>query len=226
MSVVGQFDLISQKYDNQRRFLIPCFDAFYESAARALKEKLPPSRRNIKILDLGAGTGLMTQYAYSAFADSNPSVALLDLSPKMLEIARQRFSGIKNAQFIEGDFFSFSGKYDVICSALAIHHIENDDKKKLFAKIYDSLEDGGVFVNAEQILGKTPEEIAANAADRERIIREHFVSPAEAETARERLKLDRCATVEDNINWLLEAGFSKAECVFEHLDFAVICAVK
>lgn len=191
MSVVGQFDLISQKYDNQRRFLIPCFDAFYESAARALKENLPPSRRNIKILDLGAGTGLMTQYAYSAFADRNPSVALLDLSPKMLEIARQRFSGIKNAQFIEGDFFSFSGKYDVICSALAIHHIKNGDKKKLFAKIRDSLEDGGVFVNAEQILGKTPEEIAANAADRERIIREHFVSPAEAETARERLKLDR-----------------------------------
>ena len=62
MSVVGQFDLISQKYDNQHRFLIPYFDAFYESAVRALKENLPPSRRNIKILDLGAGTGLMTQY--------------------------------------------------------------------------------------------------------------------------------------------------------------------
>lgn len=38
--------------------------------------------------------------------------------------------------------------------------------------------------------------------------------------------LDRCATVEENINWLLEAGFSKAECVFGHLDFAVICTVK
>lgn len=38
--------------------------------------------------------------------------------------------------------------------------------------------------------------------------------------------LDRCATVEENINWLLEAGFSKAECVFGHLDFAVIRTVK
>lgn len=109
MSVVGQFDLISQKYDNQRRFLIPCFDAFYESAARALKEKSAPSRKNIKILDLGADTGLMTQYTCSAFAERNPSVAILD----------------------------------------------------------------------------------------------------------------RCATVEENINWLHEAGFSKAECVFGHLDFAV-----
>lgn len=106
--------MISQKYDNQHRFLIPYFDAFYESAARALKENLPPSRKNIKILDLGADTGLMPQYTCSAFAERNPSVAILD----------------------------------------------------------------------------------------------------------------RCATVEDNINWLLEAGFSKAECVFGHLDFAVICTVK
>lgn len=101
--------MISQKYDNQHRFLIPYFDAFYESAVRALKENLPPSRKNIKILDLDADTGLMTQYTCSAFAERNPSVALLD----------------------------------------------------------------------------------------------------------------RCATVEENINWLHEAGFSKAECVFGHLDFAV-----
>ena len=33
--------------------------------------------------------------------------------------------------------------------------------------------------------------------------------------------LYRCATVEENINRLFEAGFSKAECVFGHLDFAV-----
>ncbi len=70
--------MISQKYDNQHRFLIPYFDAFYESAARALKENPPPSRKNIKILDLGADTGLMTQYTCSAFAERNPSVAILD----------------------------------------------------------------------------------------------------------------------------------------------------
>ena len=75
MSVVGQFDLISQKYDNQRRFLIPCFDAFYESAARALRENLPPSRQNIKILDLGAGTGL-TRRSSTATRPSRFSTSL------------------------------------------------------------------------------------------------------------------------------------------------------
>lgn len=53
-----------------------------------------------------------------------------------------------------------------------------------------------------------------------------FMTPAEAEVARERLKCDRCATLSDNLEMLADAGFAEVGARFENLDFAVLCAKK
>ena len=43
------------------------------------------------------------------------------------------------------------GPFDAVISALAIHHLEDEDKRVLFARVHDVLRPGGVFVNAEQV---------------------------------------------------------------------------
>jgi cyclopropane fatty-acyl-phospholipid synthase-like methyltransferase len=43
--------------------------------------------------------------------------------------------------------------FDAIVSALAIHHLEDAEKRSLFARIHERLRPGGVFVNAEQVVG-------------------------------------------------------------------------
>lgn len=108
---------------------------------------------------------------------------------------------------------------------MAIHHIENAQKQSLYNNIYQSLKEGSVFVNAEQILGKDEFEIKRNAQAREELILK-YMTPQGAEVARTRLKCDRCATILDNIKMLQNAGFKNCKCVFEYLDFAVICAEK
>ena len=47
--------------------------------------------------------------------------------------------------------------YDTVISALSIHHLENEEKKKLFSRIYDSLPTDGVFVNYDQFCAGQPQ---------------------------------------------------------------------
>ena len=56
--VTIKFNEVSQTYDQQRKKLIPCFDDFYDIAvALAELENDTPT-----ILDLGAGTGLLSSF--------------------------------------------------------------------------------------------------------------------------------------------------------------------
>src|SRR5579862_697182 len=130
-----QFGHVSKKYDSQRRHLIPCFDDFY-SACLPLVKSLTHAK---KVLDIGAGTGIFSQFIY----DVNPDLqfTLADLSSQMLEIARERFEGESNFEFVELDLSrdSLPGKFDLIISSLAIHHLEDADKIKLYKNIYKAL---------------------------------------------------------------------------------------
>src|ERR1700748_1131996 len=119
-----QFSNVSKKYDSQRKYLIPCFNDFY-SACLPLVKSLTHAK---KVLDIGAGTGLFSQFIYDL--NSGLHFTLADLSGSMLEVARKRFEGLDNFEYIELDFSKdpLPGKYDIIISSLAIHHLEDADK--------------------------------------------------------------------------------------------------
>ena len=59
MTIEEQFNLIAQEYDGNRRKFIPCFDDFYESTTKLIVANIDTPRR---VLDLGAGTGLLSYY--------------------------------------------------------------------------------------------------------------------------------------------------------------------
>lgn len=63
MDVAEVFDAVAGSYDDARRRLVPCFDAFYgtavEVAAPPLRAALAAGRTP-EVLDLGAGTGLLS----------------------------------------------------------------------------------------------------------------------------------------------------------------------
>jgi tRNA (cmo5U34)-methyltransferase len=99
-----QFDDISKKYDEQRKKFIPCFDDFYGvSVSLASLDKENPN-----ILDVGAGTGLLSAFLMEKYPKA--SFTLIDLSEKMLDIAKDRFRSSPNVKYIIGDY----SKYDFV----------------------------------------------------------------------------------------------------------------
>jgi len=204
-SVQRAFDLAAEDYDRTRRRLVPGFDDFYRAAIDLIQF---PHDSQLKVLDLGAGTGLLA--AFIAYSFPQARITMVDISSEMLERARARFE-------LAGERFRFEvsdygvdpiqEKYDAVVSALSIHHLGDDQKRSLFARIHGALNDGGVFVNAEQCRGATPERHRFHHERWITRVRELGVDDRDLAAALDRMKFDRAATLEDQLQWLREAGF-------------------
>ncbi|MDO8210888.1 trans-aconitate 2-methyltransferase [Conexibacter sp. CPCC 206217] len=223
------FEAHATRYaDDLRRQLIPPFDAFYGTAVAALADAGAPLAR---VLDLGAGTGLLAGTVAAAYPAAH--VVLVDGAPAMLEQARQRLGGaVGSAEFHVADLRDpfptapDGTPYDAIVSALAIHHLDDGGKRDLFARAFAALRPGGVFVNAEQVIGRTDAITARYRAWHESTSKSLGVTDEQWEAAEERMSHDRCATVEDQLEWLARAGFDDPDAPMRDHRFAVIVARK
>jgi|SRR3984957_10227082 len=101
-------------------------------------------------LDLGCGTGFFSAVFYDLFPHIKGT--LLDGSPDMLEMAKRRFHGkpvsvnYKVRLFQEIGDEDFPRPCDLVFSSLAIHHLEDDHKWRLFRQIYENMAPGGIFI--------------------------------------------------------------------------------
>ena len=220
--VAGVFDRYAATYDAARRKMIPCFDGFYGSAIRCLQPPMTTFQTNapLRVLDLGAGTGLLSARILAAFPQAQ--MVLVDIAESMLQRARERFAAASvEIQVLDFTKDPLGGPYDVIASALAIHHLNDDGKRYLFARIHAALAPGGVFVNAEQVLGPTPalEEVYKQTWLDD--VRRLGASAEEIQASLTRMEQDRCASVEDQLLWLRQAGFTDSDCWFKEGRFAV-----
>jgi len=83
-----------------------------------------------------------------------------------------------------------------------------------------------VFVNAEQFRGATPEMDRLNHERWLTRVRELGVGERDLAAALERMKFDRAATLEDQLEWLGSAGFRDIVCAYKNLMFAVYSGTK
>jgi len=202
-----------------RRRLVPCFDAFYGAALRALELAEPGPLR--AVLDLGTGTGALAAMVADAHPDAR--LTLLDGAPAMVAKAAETL-GPRAATALVQDFGDPlpAGPFDAVVSALAIHHLDDAAKASLYARAYDALRPGGVLVNAEQVLGATPALDALLWRWHERESRALGASDAEWAAAVERMRHDRCATADAQLAMLGAAGFEDVAVHFADGRFAVL----
>ena len=213
-----RFSAVSREYDAQRRMFIPCYDDFYGVCVTAASVDTDcPS-----ILDVGAGTGLLSAYLMERYPEG--TYTLVDLSAEMLEKARERFAGNGNVTYITADYtgYSFTGKYDIIASALSIHHLSDSDKRALYQKCSSMLNDKGVFLNADQVKGETPHIEELNKSVWRRHVESSGLSREEIDAGYERVELDREAGLDEQLGWMREAGFGDAACLDKYYHFAVL----
>jgi tRNA (cmo5U34)-methyltransferase len=202
-----------------RRRLVPCFGAFYGAAIRSLELAKPGPMR--AVLDLGTGTGVLATMVASAYPDAQ--LTLIDGAPAMMRKAEAAL-GSQVAEALVQDFRDPlpAGPFDAIVSSLAIHHLGDPDKASLCARAHDVLRPGGVFVNAEQVLGATPALDALLWRWHEREARALGASDEEWAAAVQRMTHDQCATVETNLQLLRAAGLVDVSVHFADGRFAVL----
>lgn len=215
---VSVFAAHATDYDAQRRRLVPCFEEFYGTAVELLALREGPVAR---ILDLGAGTGLLSEAILSRYPKAE--IVLLDGAAEMLAQARDRLpaASITTVVIDLRDALP-EGPFDAVVSALAIHHLEDQDKRDLFMRLQQALRPGGVFVNAEHVAGPTPwlNDNYRNAWSVACV--DAGASAEELAAAEARMETDRCSDVATQLGWMGEAGLEECDCFFKQLHFAVL----
>lgn len=135
-----------------RPFREDFFDAFTEQLANLAKP-------NLKILELGSGPGFLAHYILSRLPAA--SMALLDFSSAMHELARNRLSNlIERVDFIERDFKAPDweiglGKYDAVITNQAVHELRHKYYAKTFHRQVKTLiKENGIYLCCDHYAGE------------------------------------------------------------------------
>jgi tRNA (cmo5U34)-methyltransferase len=222
-TIRATFNSAAENYDALRRKLIPDFDSFYGVALDLLEETM--GDKPFACIDLGVGTGLLSEMILQRFPRA--TVEGIDFAPKMIEAAKARLAGFGarvSLRCADYDSAALGGPVEAVVSALSIHHLEHEAKRSLFRAIHAALAPGGVFVNADQSLGATPEIEAAYQRRWEQDLRAAGVGPEDFDAALARAALDRSAPFADQLVWLREAGFKDADIAWKRHRFTVFSA--
>lgn len=223
MSIEQQFNLVANEYDKNRRKFLPCFDDFYINSTKFIVSNIAKPKR---ILDLGTGTGLLSYFWIQHYPTSE--YVLVDIADEMLEIARKRFYDKDNVSFQILDYSSElpKGSFDVVVSALSIHHLTNEDKMNLFTRIYDLLPSGGLLVNYDQFCAGQEELNIWFDSYWESQLANNGLTKHDIKLWKERRKLDKECSVEQETEMLYKCKFKMVKCIYSSQKFSVIVAIK
>lgn len=101
-------------------------------------------KRNSKILDLGAGTGLVTE---GIVKNGYNNITLADISKEELKIAKNKNS-LKNAKYQILDLTKdkIIGKFDIIYETMSLDYFRGEKMQVILEKIKNALNANGKFI--------------------------------------------------------------------------------
>jgi tRNA (cmo5U34)-methyltransferase len=191
MTMTSQYHFVPDAYLELIRSEVPAYDRLQDEVGRATEGVTPSA-----ILDLGVGTGVTAQRVLAR----HPQAQLVgvDESAEMLDAARQVLPGADLRVARLQDPLP-EGPFDLVVSALAVHHLDGPEKAELFRRVADLLAPGGRVVIGDVVVPEDP----ADA-----------VTPIDGE-------YDTPSSVPEQVAWLEQAGF-RVVIAWEHRDLAVL----
>jgi tRNA (cmo5U34)-methyltransferase len=119
------------------------------------------------------------------------------------------------------------GPYDLVCSALSIHHLADNDKQALCRRVFNALNRGGIFVNADQAAGESEALNRRYLQYWDEFVKNGPLGKDEwTEIMKRRDTLDRNARLSVQLAWLRDCGFSDVDVVYRNRMFVVLTGRK
>jgi SAM-dependent methyltransferase len=152
-----------------------------------------PARR---ILELGTGTGVTTRAVLTAHRGAR--LIGIDHGERMLEAAR---AALPEADLRHGRLEDAlpPGEFDLVFSALAVHHLDGPGKAALFARVAAALAPGGRFVLGDLVVPEDPADV---------------VTPIDGE-------IDTPSSIDEQLRWLADVGLEPS-LAWRERDLAVV----
>jgi tRNA (cmo5U34)-methyltransferase len=193
MSPTDEWEWNPDTYLAEMAAEIPGYEELQEAVAAATA-----GARAERVLELGTGTGETALRVRAGQPDAQ--WIGIDASEAMLARARERLPDADlRLQRLEDELPE--GTFDLVVSALAVHHLDGAGKRALFARVARVLRPGGLFVLGDVVVPPAGEE-----------------GPIYIDW-----EMDLPDSVEDQLAWLREAGF-EAEASSVRVDLAVFRA--
>jgi tRNA (cmo5U34)-methyltransferase len=220
--IVGHFEKQVHEYESLMEKLVPQYKEQHE----IIYDLLPGDmEKEIRILDLGCGNGVLSQLALKKLP--NAQVVGFDLTPQMLEPYVKNLSEYSGRyELIQGDyrFDSMGSNYDIVLAGMTLQHLTWGQRKDFYRLIFNILNDNGSFILNDIIIDEDWDTrnqqydnwlkfIESNGEDSKYWFEKH-------------MNKDYPVTLEDHFKWLQDAGFSKVECHWRQQNFAITSATK
>lgn len=214
-------------------------EAFVRNWLRVQEERAPERNRQFAMLcalvprgaddsfryiDIAAGDGSLDAVLLERFPKAEAT--LLDGSPVMVKIAGERFQNLGGrVSAVQGDLETPDWRaavrppFDVAVSSIALHNLEDPLRiRALYGEIYDLLTDGGFFMNLEYV--RAPSRALWP-------LYQHAARGADSGFSMQIRSLrDYPGSVDEQLGWLREAGFSPVDCFWREFRLAIFGGFK
>jgi tRNA (cmo5U34)-methyltransferase len=188
-------------YEEHMRSFVDWADVYVRIA------QLIPVTPDLKLLDLGCGTGLELDEIFKV----NPAVQVtgIDLAEKLLEKLAEKHADRKSQlNLILADYFEYDfgeNIYYIALSVQTLHHFSYEAKIRLYKKIITSLKPSGFYIESDYVAPDQEFE-DFHFAEAKRIRSEEGITEGH-------YHYDTPCTVENQVGLLKRAGFSAVEMV-------------
>jgi tRNA threonylcarbamoyl adenosine modification protein (Sua5/YciO/YrdC/YwlC family) len=140
-ALAWQYHFDPDSYLDMMRAEVPLYGTVQDELARASGEGAT------RILELGTGTGETARRLLERHPDA--TLVGIDVSEQMLDAARAVLGPRAELRVGRLQEPLPAGPFDLVASALCVHHLEGSAKASLFARIAEVLSPGGRFVLAD-----------------------------------------------------------------------------
>jgi SAM-dependent methyltransferase len=191
-------------------------------------------------LDLGCGDGFMGHFIYQLYPNAHG--VFLDCSQEMIKKAKAKDVG-QMSEYVVQDFadpnwyrsIKPSLKFDLIIAGYSIHHIENNQKQRLYKDVFELLNPNGIFLNLEHVSSPTPViEEMFNELFSDGMFNYHKqIKDGKSKEEIDRLHndpehkvLNKLESVEKQCEWLRDIGFTHVDCYMKIFELALFGGTK